>query len=146
MGKGSKTGKSRQGRERAIRFIFFGVALASIATLGLIALFLFAEGLPILKKVSVTDFVFGKFWYPTDEPPDFGIHSLAVSGSSTLSNTRSRASLSLHSALTPDLVRQCCLTPVGDLNAFVRERILALGKGVPVAVLPEGPLTIPYLA
>ena len=78
MEKGSKKGKSRQGRERAIRFIFFGVALASIATLGLIALFLFVEGLPILGKVSVTDFVFGKFWYPTDEPPDFGIFPLIM--------------------------------------------------------------------
>ena len=47
------------------------------------------EGLPIFKEVSVKDFVFGQYWYPTDEPPDFGIFplivgSLAVTGVSSL--------------------------------------------------------------
>jgi phosphate transport system permease protein len=78
MGKGSKSGKSRRERERTIRFLFFGVALASITTLGLIALFLFVEGIPIFREVSVTDFLFGKLWYPTDDPADFGIFPLIV--------------------------------------------------------------------
>lgn len=78
MGKGSKTGKGRRERERSIRFMFFGVALASITTLGLIALFLFVEGIPIFREVSVTDFIFGEFWYPTDDPADFGIFPLIV--------------------------------------------------------------------
>jgi len=78
MEKQKKTGKNRRGRERTIRFIFFGVTLASITILGLIALFLFVEGIPIFREVSVTDFVFGKFWYPTDEPPDFGIFPLIM--------------------------------------------------------------------
>jgi phosphate transport system permease protein len=71
-------GKGRQRRERAIRIFFFCVALASITTLALIVAFLFMEGLPIFAKVSVTDFIFGKYWYPTDEPPDFGIFPLIV--------------------------------------------------------------------
>lgn len=70
--------KSRQTRERAIRIFFFCVALASITTLGLIVLFLFSEGLPIFNKVSVHNFLFGRYWYPTDEPPDFGIFPLIV--------------------------------------------------------------------
>jgi phosphate transport system permease protein len=78
MAKSAKTGKGRRSRERVIRFVFFGVALASITTLFLIALFLFLEGVPIFKDVSVTDFIFGKEWYPTDEPPDFGILPLIV--------------------------------------------------------------------
>jgi len=78
MEKGSKSGKSRRGRERGIRILFFGVALASITTLGLIALFLFVEGIPIFREVSVTDFLFGKLWYPTDDPADFGIFPLIV--------------------------------------------------------------------
>ncbi|MCD6295418.1 MAG: phosphate ABC transporter permease subunit PstC, partial [Deltaproteobacteria bacterium] len=57
---------------------FFGVALASIIALFLIALFLFVEGIPIFKDVSVSDFVFGKYWYPTDDPPDFGIFPLIM--------------------------------------------------------------------
>ncbi len=78
MSKNNKTGKDRQNREQVIRFLFFGVALASITTLFLIALFLFVEGIPIFKEVSVSDFVFGKYWYPTDDPPDFGIFPLIV--------------------------------------------------------------------
>ena len=73
-----QTGKKRQSREKTIRFVFFGVALASITTLFLIALCLFAEGIPIFKSVSVTDFVFGKYWYPTDDPAEFGILPLIL--------------------------------------------------------------------
>jgi len=70
--------KNRQQKERLIRTIFFGIALASIASLFLIALFLFIEGIPIFKVVSVQDFLFGKFWYPTSDPPAFGIFPLIV--------------------------------------------------------------------
>jgi phosphate transport system permease protein len=78
MTKADQRGKSRQRRERAIRFGFFSIALASITTLTLIVVFLFMEGLPILSKVSVKDFLFGHYWYPTDEPPDFGVFPLMV--------------------------------------------------------------------
>ncbi len=78
MTKGRKTGKGRRSRERTIRFLFFGVALASITSLFLIALFLFFEGIPIFKEVSVADFIFGRLWYPTDDPPAFGIFPLIV--------------------------------------------------------------------
>ena len=36
------------------------------------------EGVPIFKVVSVQDFLFGKYWYPTSDPPDFGIFPLIV--------------------------------------------------------------------
>ncbi len=78
MAKSRQEGKSRRRKERAIRFFFFSVALASITTLALIVVFLFMEGLPIFGKVSVQDFLFGRYWYPTDEPPDFGIFPLIV--------------------------------------------------------------------
>jgi phosphate transport system permease protein len=68
----------RRRRERAIRILFFCIALASITTLALILIFLFMEGLPIFAKVSVNDFLFGRYWYPTDEPPDFGIFPLIM--------------------------------------------------------------------
>jgi phosphate transport system permease protein len=70
--------KSRQGKERAIHLLFFCVALASITTLALIVVFLFMEGVPIFTKVSLKGFIFGKYWYPTHEPPDFGIFALIV--------------------------------------------------------------------
>ena len=46
----------------------------------MITIFLFMEGIPIFDKISVKDFVFGKFWYPTSDPPDFGIFAL-IAGS-----------------------------------------------------------------
>ncbi|OEU55586.1 MAG: phosphate ABC transporter permease subunit PstC, partial [Desulfobacterales bacterium C00003106] len=64
--------------ERAIRLFFFFVAIGSITTLALIVVFLFMEGLPIFKSVSVSDFLFGRYWYPTDDPADFGIFALIV--------------------------------------------------------------------
>ena len=89
MGKSDHSGKSRYRTEKIIRITFFCISLASIATLALITIFLFMEGLPIFKEVSVKDFVFGQYWYPTDEPPDFGIFplivgSLSVTGVSSL--------------------------------------------------------------
>lgn len=68
----------RQTKERAIRLFFFFVAIGSITTLALIVVFLFMEGLPIFKSVSISDFLFGRYWYPTDDPADFGIFALIV--------------------------------------------------------------------
>ena len=78
MVKGYQRGKARQRKERTIRIFFFCVALASITTLALIVIFLFMEGLPIFSKVSIKDFILGKYWYPTDDPADFGIFALIV--------------------------------------------------------------------
>lgn len=58
--------------------MFFVVALASIVTLAMIALFLFMEGVPIFEVVSVKEFLFGRAWYPTDDPADFGIYPLII--------------------------------------------------------------------
>jgi phosphate transport system permease protein len=78
MKKNAQSGKRRRVTERLIRFTFFGLALASIVTLGLIVVFLFMEGIPIFTKTSVTDFIFGHYWYPTDDQPEFGIFPLIV--------------------------------------------------------------------
>lgn len=69
---------SRQLKEFGIRGFFFMMAFVSITILCLILIFLAREGLPIFEKVSVTDFLFGKYWYPTYDPPDFGIFPLIV--------------------------------------------------------------------
>ena len=57
---------------------FLLIALFSITALSLIVIFLFLEGIPILDHVSIKDFIFGVYWYPTDEPADFGILSLIL--------------------------------------------------------------------
>jgi lactate racemase len=57
-----------------------------------------------------------------------------------------KARVGLHSALPPDEVRRAFLEPVEDPSARIAAELAALGKDTPVAVLPEGPMTIPYLA
>ncbi len=54
------------------------ISLISIVVLGLILLFLLMEGLPTFSFVSVKAFILGHLWYPTDEPPDFGILALIM--------------------------------------------------------------------
>jgi len=43
-------------------------------------------------------------------------------------------------------LRTCHLAPCADINAEVAKRLAKLGADARVAVLPQGPLTIPYLA
>lgn len=73
-----KTQTRRIAIERSMHSLFLIVALTSVTVLLLITLFLFKEGLPIFKTVSVRDFIFGKYWYPTSDPADFGIFPLIV--------------------------------------------------------------------
>ncbi|MFK4765785.1 phosphate ABC transporter permease subunit PstC [Desulfobaculum sp. SPO524] len=69
---------SRQIKERAIRAGFFTTAFTSIFVLALILFFLFKEGLPIFDVYPIKKFLFGTEWYPTADPPDFGIFPLLV--------------------------------------------------------------------
>jgi len=70
--------KKRQIKDRGIESIFFMFAFVSIAILSMILLFLVREGIPVFELVSVKDFFLGDYWYPTSDPPDFGIFSLIV--------------------------------------------------------------------
>jgi len=72
------TGINRQIKERMIRIFFFFVALTSTTILVFIMYFLLTEGLPIFNEISVKEFFFGHYWYPTDDPPDFGIFPLII--------------------------------------------------------------------
>ncbi|MGH7972356.1 MAG: nickel-dependent lactate racemase [Limisphaerales bacterium] len=56
-----------------------------------------------------------------------------------------RANVLLYSALPPDTVRAAHLTPCPDIGAAVEE-LLEQNPKARTAVLPQGPLTIPYLA
>ena len=57
-----------------------------------------------------------------------------------------KARVLVYSALPDEIVRQAHLTPCHDIGAAVNERLQELGPEARVAVLPQGPLTIPYLA
>jgi len=69
---------SRKLKDDLIRNLFLVTALTSIIALGLIMVYLFLEGAPILEHVSVGGFLFGNFWYPTADPPEFGILPMIV--------------------------------------------------------------------
>jgi len=68
----------RQNIDKTVRSGFLLVALFSIVALSLIIIFLFLEGIPILEHVSLKEFLFGQYWYPTDDPADFGILPLIL--------------------------------------------------------------------
>jgi lactate racemase len=57
-----------------------------------------------------------------------------------------KARVGLYSALPAEEVRRAFLEPVDDPSARVAAELTRIGRDAPVAVLPEGPMTIPYLA
>ena len=56
-----------------------------------------------------------------------------------------KATVLVYSSLPAEVIQACHLTPCGDIGAAVKERLQQLGPQARVAVLPQGPLTIPYL-
>jgi phosphate transport system permease protein len=109
-------------REKCIRWILAGMAGCSLLCLALITLFLFMEGLPIFSIVSPGDFFFGTLWYPTSDPPDFGIFpmfvgSLAVTAlSSVMAIPLGVMTAAWMSEIAPTLVRRI-VKPVVELLA-----------------------------
>ena len=57
-----------------------------------------------------------------------------------------RAEVLVCCELDDTTLRACHLAPCADINAEVAKRLAKLGADARVAVLPQGPLTIPYLA
>lgn len=68
----------RKHKDLMIKNCFFLIAGSCILVLFLVMLFLFIEGIPVFEHVSFLDFVFGEFWYPTEEPPELGILPMIV--------------------------------------------------------------------
>ena len=56
-----------------------------------------------------------------------------------------RARVALHSEIDPEDVRRVHLEPVADITARISEELETIGNDAPIAVLPEGPMTVPYL-
>lgn len=65
-------------RDNLVKHLLLSCASLSIVFLAGITVTLFKEGLPIFKEVSVFKFLFGRYWYPTYDPPDFGILPLIL--------------------------------------------------------------------
>ncbi|MBX3001748.1 MAG: nickel-dependent lactate racemase [Caldilineaceae bacterium] len=57
-----------------------------------------------------------------------------------------KARVALYSELSATEVAQAHIEPIADLNDTIRRAVETLGADTPIAVLPEGPMTIPYVA
>lgn len=53
--------------------------------------------------------------------------------------------VALHSEIDSEAVRSVHLEPVVDITARISEELESIGGDAPIAVLPEGPMTVPYL-
>ena len=61
-----------------IETIIFICGMTSIVFVVLIFGFLLKEGFAFLREFGVISFITGKFWYPTSDPPQFGILPMIV--------------------------------------------------------------------
>lgn len=57
-----------------------------------------------------------------------------------------KARVGVYCELPPEELRRAHLMPVPDLRSTIDAELDKIGRDAPVAILPEGPLTIPYLA
>lgn len=62
-----------------------------------------------------------------------------------LANILLKARVALFSSIPPADTRRAHIEPIDDIAARVRLELEHIGNDAPIAVLPEGPLTIPYL-
>lgn len=58
--------------------IFLTAALVTILTVILICVFLFANGIPAMKEIGLTEFLLGTDWSPGDVPASFGIYPMIL--------------------------------------------------------------------
>ncbi len=65
-------------RERAMQGVFFLTALASIAAVAVICIFLFINGIPAMAEIGVFDFIGGQKWAPSNVPASYGIFNMIV--------------------------------------------------------------------
>jgi nickel-dependent lactate racemase len=62
-----------------------------------------------------------------------------------LAQILTKARVGLYSELTDAMVQTAHLMPVRDLRGAIDAELEKIGKDAPIAILPEGPMTIPYL-
>ncbi|MEN9937271.1 MAG: hypothetical protein RLZZ387_3850 [Chloroflexota bacterium] len=77
------------------------------------------------------------------EAPDFALYDQWQAQSQAL--VQRRAEVYLRSSLAPEVVRAAMLTPVESIEATLADLLARYGPGARVAVLPEGPQTVPFV-
>jgi nickel-dependent lactate racemase len=77
------------------------------------------------------------------ESPDFACYDQWQAQSQAL--VQRKAEVYLRSSLPDDIVRDAMLTPTNDIEDTLADLLQRFGPGARVAVLPEGPQTVPYV-
>ena len=80
----------------------------------------------------------------TIEAPGFSLYDQWEA--QLLALIRLKARVGLRSELPPEDVRRAHLEPIEDVAAAVAQERARIGENAPVAILPEGPQTIPYVS
>ena len=68
----------RINKESIMKWVFFIAALATIASVLLICIFLFANGIPAIKEIGLKEFLLGLEWKPNNNPPSYGIFPMII--------------------------------------------------------------------
>lgn len=124
------------------------IAVVSVLALGAIVLFLLTQALPVFRHISPADFLFSTEWYPTDEPPVFGIGAMAIGSFATALLTAVIAvpigvatAAALHCAVPPAAAR--VLKPVIELMAALPSVVIGFFGMVAVAPWLQETLGLP---
>lgn len=116
-------------KDRLPGIVVKGISSAGIFIMIFILYFLFREGIPVLKAVTLRDLFFGDLWYPAENPPVLGMFPLIVG---TLAVTAASSLLALPfslliavfvSEVAPRSVREL-LKPVLELLGFFPSIVL----------------------
>lgn len=127
-------------KEACIRLALAGIAGCSLLFLALIMIFLFMEGLPVFSFQSAREFFLGMDWYPTDEPPSFGIFPM-IAGSISVTLVASFIAIPLGvmtaawlTEIAPSGLRRVC-KPMIELLAALPSVVIGFFGMVVVAPL-----------
>ncbi|HNR14771.1 MAG TPA: phosphate ABC transporter permease subunit PstC, partial [Thermodesulfobacteriota bacterium] len=135
-------------KERIYRWIFTLLAFSSLAFLVGIMIILFSEGLPVFRAVGFFDFMLGTAWYPTYDPPDFGILPLiAASFWVTVGAMLVAVPLGVGTALylneLAGSMQRALLKPIIELLAAIPSIVFGLFGMVIVAPMLQDALNLP---
>ncbi len=70
--------KDKRWLESFATFIFIIATCTSLIALGFIIFFIFSQAIPKIMEIGFIDFIFGREWRPTFEPPKYGIFPMII--------------------------------------------------------------------
>lgn len=103
-------------KEKAIHVVLMLLAFSAIAALAVITAFIFKEGVPIIAKVGIKDFIFSSAWYPLEG--QFGIFPM-IAGSLAVTAGAVVISFSFGLACAVVLTQFCPARLVGVIKPSV---------------------------